>query len=240
MANDLRDLGNVSPHVGRMQPDPRHRGGRRAARRAKRPIILGGRGVLWSGARETSCLPIAAARCSPTRCPRVVFSTTIRSGLAPAAAFSRRWAERCRVRGPGAAVVPACPTIGSGTIGEKPTGSSWMMRRAACAMGRRPPTFMSMDALAGVEAILAGLDKKLGAGQPTAAAIRSKELALHRDRAGGLDPWTSSLGCWSHARSSRRSTRWSERTGTASWRRPSGLFQRPDARSAGGTLRDSP
>src|SRR5258708_13145722 len=31
----------------------------------------------------------------------------------------------------------------------------------------------------GIEAILAGLDKKLGVGKPTAAAIRSKELA-HR------------------------------------------------------------
>ena len=39
--------------------------------------------------------------------------------------------------------------------------------------------YVRSDALAGVEAILAGLDKKLGAGKPTAAAIRSKELA-HR------------------------------------------------------------
>src|SRR5262249_48938417 len=36
--------------------------------------------------------------------------------------------------------------------------------------------YVRSDALAGVEAILAGLDKKLGAGKPTAAAIRSKEL----------------------------------------------------------------
>src|SRR5262249_25607111 len=33
--------------------------------------------------------------------------------------------------------------------------------------------------LVGIEAILAGLDKKLGAGKPTAASIRTKELA-HR------------------------------------------------------------
>src|SRR6201995_3566603 len=39
--------------------------------------------------------------------------------------------------------------------------------------------YVRSDARAGVEAILAGLDKKLGAGKPTAAAIRSKELA-HR------------------------------------------------------------
>src|SRR5262249_57811659 len=39
--------------------------------------------------------------------------------------------------------------------------------------------YLKSDALIGVEAILAGLDKKRGAGKPTAAAIRTKELA-HR------------------------------------------------------------
>ena len=39
--------------------------------------------------------------------------------------------------------------------------------------------YVKADALAGCEAILAGLDKKLGAGKPTAASIRTKELA-HR------------------------------------------------------------
>jgi len=39
--------------------------------------------------------------------------------------------------------------------------------------------YLRSDALVGVEAILAGLDKQLGAGKPTAASIRSKELA-HR------------------------------------------------------------
>ena len=39
--------------------------------------------------------------------------------------------------------------------------------------------YIRSDALVGVEAILAGLDSKLGVGKPTAAAIRSKELA-HR------------------------------------------------------------
>ena len=39
--------------------------------------------------------------------------------------------------------------------------------------------YVKSDALAGIEAILAGLDKKLGVGKPTAAAIRTKELA-HR------------------------------------------------------------
>src|SRR5262249_58723544 len=39
--------------------------------------------------------------------------------------------------------------------------------------------YVRSDVLAGVDAILPGLDKKLGAGKPTAAAIRTKELA-HR------------------------------------------------------------
>ena len=39
--------------------------------------------------------------------------------------------------------------------------------------------YVKSDALVGIEAILAGLDRKLGAGGPTAAAIRTKELA-HR------------------------------------------------------------
>src|SRR6185295_8597981 len=39
--------------------------------------------------------------------------------------------------------------------------------------------YVRSDALVGIEAILTGLDKKLGAGKPTAASIRSKELA-HR------------------------------------------------------------
>jgi len=39
--------------------------------------------------------------------------------------------------------------------------------------------YIKSDALVGTEAILAGLDKKLGAGKPTAASIRTKDLA-HR------------------------------------------------------------
>src|SRR5207245_280819 len=39
--------------------------------------------------------------------------------------------------------------------------------------------YVRSDALIGIEAILAGLDQTLGGGQPTAAAIRTKELA-HR------------------------------------------------------------
>src|SRR5579862_3178582 len=39
--------------------------------------------------------------------------------------------------------------------------------------------YVKADALVGTEAIHAGLDKKLGAGKPTAASIRTKELA-HR------------------------------------------------------------
>src|SRR5207247_852984 len=44
---------------------------------------------------------------------------------------------------------------------------------------RAAEMYLRSDARVGLEAILAGLDKKLGAGKPTAATIRTKELA-HR------------------------------------------------------------
>jgi len=53
MANQPTRLGDVRPKVGRMQPDPEVLArGRRALAAAMRPIVLGGRGVLWSGARD--------------------------------------------------------------------------------------------------------------------------------------------------------------------------------------------
>src|SRR3977135_1936244 len=73
------------PKVGRMHPDPE-------------VVAEGVVGVvLWCAAAgmRASSSPIAAAPCSPTRCPRAVFSTTIRLGSAPPAATSRRWAGRC-------------------------------------------------------------------------------------------------------------------------------------------------
>src|SRR5262249_3514867 len=59
--------------------------------------------------------------------------------------------------------------------------------------------YIKSDARVGAEAILAGLDKKLGSGKPTAASIRTKELekriatepadSMEFDTpAGGLDP----------------------------------------------------
>src|SRR5262249_13596158 len=79
--------------------------------------------------------------------------------------------------------------------------------------------YVRSDALVGVETILAGLDKKLGVGKPTAVAIRSKELA-HRIASRPSQRTRchsrSRLGSWIRARGSVPSTRWFQRTGTSS------------------------
>ena len=102
--------------------------------------------------------------------------------------------------------------------------------------------YVKSDALVGIEAILAGLDKKLGAGKPTAAAIRTKELA-HRIATEPADsmPFDIAPGVLDPReviRGHRRGR--SKGLGHRRRRRPSGLFQRPDARQAGGALHDGP
>ncbi len=127
------------PKVGRMHPDPElvaEAVEKLAA--AKRPIVFGGRGVMWSGAREA--LVKLADRCGafyPIRCRRAACSTTIRSSSASPAAISRRSAGRS-TKPPTSCSrsAPVCPTTPvPGTSGHKPTRSSWTMPRAACAMG---------------------------------------------------------------------------------------------------------
>ena len=173
------------PKVGRMHPDPEvvaEAVERLAA--AKRPIILGGRGVLWSGRAGCGGQARRSLRraCSPTRCRRAACSTTIRSGSASPAATSRRWAGRSYES---ADVVLAVGTslsyyVGGGHFWPK----AYKIQLDDAPRGLRDgqkaaDLYVKSDALVGVEAILAGLDKKLGAGKPTAAAIRTKELA-HR------------------------------------------------------------
>ena len=77
--------------------------------------------------------------------------------------------------------VRACPTTSvAGTTSQRPARSSWTMPHAALRDGQKAADiYVRSDARIGIEAILAGLDKKLGVGKPTAAAIRTKELA-HR------------------------------------------------------------
>src|SRR6188472_322254 len=154
------------PKVGRMHPDPEvvaEAVERLAA--AKRPIILGGRGVLWSGARD------AVIRLAD-RCGALLSNTLPARGLFHDHPFGlgttgSYFTSLGREMYGSADAVLAVGTSLSYYVGG---GHYW---------GKAAEIYVKSDALVGIEAILAGLDKKLGVGKPTAAAIRTKELA-HR------------------------------------------------------------
>jgi thiamine pyrophosphate-dependent acetolactate synthase large subunit-like protein len=172
------------PKVGRMHPDPAlvaEAVERLAA--AKRPIVFGGRGVLWSGARE-ALIKLA------DRCGALLSNTLPARGLFHDHPFQlgiagSYFSSLGREMYESADVVLAVGTslsyyTGAGhfwpqaykiQLDDAPRGLRDGMKAA--------DLYVKSDALVGIEAILAGLDKKLGAGKPTAAAIRSKELA-HR------------------------------------------------------------
>ncbi len=172
------------PKVGRMHPDPEivaEAVERLAA--AKRPIVLGGRGVLWAGARDV-VIKLA------DRCGALLSNTLPTRGLFHDHPFGlgitgSYFTSLGREMYESADVVLAVGTslsfyLGGGhywpkaykiQIDDAPRGLRDGLKAA--------DLYVKSDALIGAEAILAGLDKKLGAGKPTAASIRSKELA-HR------------------------------------------------------------
>src|SRR5579864_6163449 len=172
------------PKVGRMQPDPEvvaEAVERLAA--AKRPIILGGRGVLWAGARE-AVIKLA------DRCGALLSNTLPARGLFHDHPFGlgttgSYFTSLGREMYETADVVLAVGTSLSYYVG----GGHYWGKAVKIQLDDAPrglrdgqqaaDIYVRSDALVGVEAILAGLDKKLGAGKPTAAAIRTKELA-HR------------------------------------------------------------
>jgi len=185
MSNQPYETSGVyQPKVGRMHPDPQvvaEAVERLAA--AKRPIVLGGRGVLWSGARDAV---IALA----DRCGALLSNTLPARGLfhdhpfglgVTGSYFTALGKEMYE----SADVVLAVGTslsyyVGGGhnfakackiQVDDAPRGLRDGQKAA--------DIYIRSDARVGVEAILAGLDRTLGAGKPTAAAIRSKELA-HR------------------------------------------------------------
>ena len=170
------------PKVGRMQPDPEvlaEAVERLAA--AKRPIILGGRGVLRSGARD-AVIKLA------DRCGALLSNTLPARGLFHDHEFGlgitgSYFTSVGREMYESADVVLAVGTSLSYYVGG---GHYWpkafKIQLDDAPRGLRDglkaaDLYLRSDALSGVEAILAGLDKKLGAGKPTAAAIRTKELA---------------------------------------------------------------
>src|SRR5438034_269667 len=172
------------PKVGRMQPDPEivAVAVKRLAT-ARRPIILGGRGVLWSGARD-AVIKLA------DRCGALLSNTLPARGLFHDHPFGlgttgSYFTSLGREMYESADVVLAVGTSLSYYVG----GGHYFAKACKIQLDDAPrglrdgqkaaDIYLRSDALIGVEAILAGLDKKLGVGKPTAAAIRSKELA-HR------------------------------------------------------------
>ena len=142
----LRDFGDVSAqgrtHAPRSQPSPKPSSGwpRRSGRSSS-----AGAGCCDPGPGiPRSSSPTAAALCSPTRCPRAVFSTAIRS--------ARHHRQLLHVIGPGddqtADVVLAVGTslsyyVGGGHYWGKAIKIQLDDAPAGCATGRRPPTSTS-------------------------------------------------------------------------------------------------
>jgi thiamine pyrophosphate-dependent acetolactate synthase large subunit-like protein len=185
MANQPYETSQMyQPKVGRMYPDPEvvtEAVERLAA--AKRPIILGGRGVLWSGSRD-AVIKLA------DRCGALLSNTLPTRGLfhdhpfelgitgSYFTALGKEIYEQ-------ADVVLAVGTSLSYYVGHRaffPKACKIQLDDAPRGLRdgqAAADLYIRSDARVGVEAILAGLDNKLGVGKPTAAAIRSKELA-HR------------------------------------------------------------
>jgi acetolactate synthase I/II/III large subunit len=172
------------PKVGRIHPDPVIVA--EAVERlkaAKRPIILGGRGVLRAGARE-AVLKLA------DRCGAVLAHTLPARGLFDDHEFAIGCAgSYITTLGmelfQSADVVLAVGTSLSYYVG----GGHYFAKACTIQVDDAPrglrdgqkaaDIYVKSDALVGVEAILVGLDKVLGSGKPTAAEIRTKALA-HR------------------------------------------------------------
>lgn len=172
------------PKVGRIHPDPAMVSevvDKLAA--AKRPIIIGGRGVIYADARE-AVMKLA------DRCGALLANTLPVRGLfydhefnvgIPGSYFTALGKEMFE----SADVVVAVGASLSYYVG----GGHYFAKACTIQIDDAPrglrdgqkaaDIYLKSDARVGVEAVIAGLDKKLGAGKPTAAAIRSKELA-HR------------------------------------------------------------
>src|SRR2546421_3223492 len=185
MANQPYETSAIyQPKVGRMHPDPEvvaEAVERLAA--AKRPIILGGRGVLRAGARN-AVIKLA------DRCGALLSNTLPVRGIFDDHPFGlgttgSYFTSLGREMYESADVVLAVGTSLSYYVGGGHFwGKAFKIQLDDAPRGLRDgqkaaDIYVRSDALVGVEAILAGLDVTLGAGKPTAAAIRSKELA-HR------------------------------------------------------------
>src|SRR5262249_16415937 len=147
----------------------------------KRPIIFCGRGVLWSGARE-QVIKLA------DRCGALLANTLPARGLFHDQPFGlgiagSYFSSLGREMFEASDLVLAVGTSLSYYVGVGHYwGKSFKIQIDDAPRGLRDgqkaaDIYVKSDALVGVEAILAGLDKKFGSGKPTASTIRTKELA---------------------------------------------------------------
>ena len=172
------------PRAGRMYPDPElvaEAVERLAA--AKRPIIFGGRGVVWSGARDAvvKLADRSGALLANTLPARGLFHDhPFGLGIAGSyfSALGREIFESADL------VLAVGTSLSYYTGVGHYWGKAYKIQIDDAPRGLRDgqkaaDLYVKSDARVGVEAILAGLDRKLGAGKPTAAAIRTEGLA-HR------------------------------------------------------------
>lgn len=173
------------PDGGRPQPDPVQVAALvERIRAAKRPVVLGGRGVLRSGAK-------AAVEALADRCGAVLATSLPVRGLFDHHPFSLGVAGgyastiNREVLGCADLVI----AIGAGLSYYTVDGGGLFPQAFVAQIDDAPRglrdgmsaahLYIRADARASAEAVTAALDKTLGAGKPTAAAIRTNELA-HR------------------------------------------------------------
>ena len=173
------------PDGGRPQPDPAQVAALvERIVSAKRPIVLGGRGVLRSGAK-------AAVEALADRCGAALANTLPVRGLFDHHPYSLGVTGGYgsslsrEVLGRADLVIAVGASMSYYTVdGGNLLGTAFVAQIDDAPRGLRDgmsaaQLYIKADARATAEAIVVALDKRLGAGKPTAAAIRTKELA-HR------------------------------------------------------------
>ena len=187
------------PKVGRIHPDPEvvaEAVERLAA--ANRPIVLGGRGVLWSGARD-AVIKLA------DRCGALLSNTLPARGLFHDHPFGlgttgSYFTSLGREMYESADVVLAVGTslsyyVGGGHDFAKACKIQLEMPHAACAMGRRPPTSTSdrMRSSASRHSLPAST-RSWALANRGGGYTHERAGASHRDRASGLMPFDIAPG----------------------------------------------
>ena len=173
------------PDGGRTQPDPAQVAMLiERIRAAKRPVVLGGRGAIRSGAR-------AAAEALADRCGAVLATTLPARGLFDQHPFSLGVAGgyasnlNREILGSADLVIAVGASLSYYTVdGGNMFPQAFVAQIDDAPRGLRDGMsaanlYIRADARVSVEHLTAELDRTLGAGKPTAAAIRTNELA-HR------------------------------------------------------------